>query len=91
MEGTPGHGHLGGKGQGTLRVPPAPEPDPQGLSRHEGAEGLGPGAGRQTGWTAGRGLHTRHQAGSYLRTNNTETMQRKQEKVCEGRKRSESW
>lgn len=55
MEGTPRHGHLGGKGQGTLRVPPAPEPDPQGLSRHEGAEGLGPGAGRQTGWIAGRG------------------------------------
>lgn len=37
----------------------------------------------------GEGLQTRHSTSSYLRTNNTETMQRKQEKVCEGRKRRE--
>lgn len=34
-----------------------------------------------------KGLQTRRSTSSYLRTNNTETMQRKQEKVQEGRKR----
>lgn len=37
-----------------------------------------------------KGLQTRHSTSSYLRTNNTETMQRKQERVCEGRKRRET-
>lgn len=82
-------GYLGkdtwvGEGKESLKVG-VPDPDPLTLSRQKRCKG--PGQAGQTAQAEERGLQTRHSTRSYLRTNNTETMQRKQEKVQEGRKR----
>lgn len=92
-ERTPGHGHLGGGGQGEPeggggRAQPAqglPDPDPPMLSGQKRCKG--PRQAGQMAQAEEKGLQTRRSTSSYLRTNNTETMQRKQEKVQEGRKR----
>lgn len=82
-----------GTGKEGLKAEPAtrsqhrnPRPDPLMLSRRTGAKGLGR-RGERTAQAEEEGPETRRSTRAYLRTKNTETMQRKQEKVREGKER----